>query len=253
MSSAAPVDWIASDSGISPAIRITVVHDTARYACSVSSTPSSTSASAARRPATAAGTRPAASAATKAAVTASVRRAPGPSATTWRRTAAGASTTSTSSAPSRSSSARHEPSSSSVSPAARAQLPRRRRLALALHGQDHEVAALGDHAGEDDLADQRRPRRHDDLRDAGLAREELLGDLARARAGLERVLVDEDLRLAAEVGRQRPRPAIGQQPVAERERRGRRSRRRAGRRRARTRRTRTARRPRRRRPPTRGC
>ena len=41
-------------------------------------------------------------------------------------------------------------------------------LALALDGEDDEVAALGDHAGEGRLADEAGAGRDDDLGDAGL-------------------------------------------------------------------------------------
>ena len=50
-----------------------------------------------------------------------------------------------------------------MSPAASIDLARPELLALALHGEDDEVAAVGDHAREHGLADQRRARRDHDL------------------------------------------------------------------------------------------
>lgn len=47
-------------------------------------------------------------------------------------------------------------------------------LAAALHGEDHQVTALGHHPGEHGGADHLRPRRNDHLGDAAYATEDLL-------------------------------------------------------------------------------
>ena len=112
-----------------------------------------------------AGTAPVASSTTITASTAIVRFAPAPSGTAWRRTSSGRSTTSTSGSSRFSSSASHVPCRRIVSPD-REDVLARPVLALALDGEHDEIAAVGDHPGEDGLADQPGARRDDDLGDA---------------------------------------------------------------------------------------
>ena len=94
------------------------------------------------------------------------------------------------------------PAASCVSPA---ELP-----LVALHGHDHEVAALGDHARERGVADQLRARRDHDLREAGPSRQRRL-------AVDETVLLDERASVVGEVLRQRPRAPGRQQSCTEEE------------------------------------
>ena len=68
------------------------------------------------------------------------------------------------------------PAASTVSPAS--------VLALALHREHDEVAALGDHPRERGVADELRARRDHDLGDAGAPREQAL-------AVVEAVLLDQ--------------------------------------------------------------
>ena len=174
--------------------------------------PSRITAPAASSPATAAGTRPVASSTTIAARTPSAGIAPGPIGSAWRRTRSGELTTQDL--------GRGEvvverlpgPCSSRMSPAASALARRRGPAPLALDGEDDEVAARRDHAGEQPLADQRRARRDHDLGEAGGAVEEAGLDLAppsassrgaRRQIGGERG--DRLGRRRARPGRRRPR------------------------------------------------
>ena len=105
--------------------------------------------------------------------------APGPIGTAWRRTSSGELTTRTSGWSRRSSSAFQVPCSSSVSPAASTVSLGTQVLAVALHGQDDEIAARGDHAREYGLPDKARARRDHDLGEAGAAVEQGVGDVGR--------------------------------------------------------------------------
>ena len=82
-------------------------------------------------------------------------------------------------------------------------------LALALNGQHHQIAALGDHPREDRLADQPRPRGNHDLGHARGACEQ------RARRVLDAVLRRQRAGVVAEVARDRLRAPLRQQPLAE--------------------------------------
>ena len=196
------------DSEIIPPTSTTVVHEMPRWACSTVSTRSTIIAQAASSPATAAGTAPVASSTTIAGQHGERRLRPrahrhrlaahelgrvddqhlrvlellverGPGAPQQQRVAPG------------------QHGLADV-------------LALALHGQDHEVAARRHHAREDRVADELRTGRDHDLGDARAAREQVVVR--------ERVLRRERARVVAEVGRERARVALRQQPVAERQR-----------------------------------
>ncbi len=151
--------------------------------------------------------------------------------------AAGWSTTSTSGSSSCSSSAPHVPWSSSVSPTA-STVVAGQLLALALHGEHDEVAALGHHARERRVADRApsaagsRPRRRPSAASGA------------SRVALEPVLLDQRACMLAEVrGSRCAALRSRQQPLAEEHDDQRSSRRRAGRRRARTRSSRSCPRP----------
>ena len=146
--------------------------------------------------------------------TTSVRFAPGPSGTACRRTSAGWSTTSTSGSSRWYSSAPQVPCRSRRVADDELRLAGQ-VLALALDREHDEVAALRHHPGEDGLADQRRARRDDHLRDPRLPADERVGVV------VERVLLDERPGEGAEVPRDRARPSG---PAAAARRRGRRSR-----------------------------
>ena len=140
--------------------------------------------------------------------TTSARFAPGPSGTACRRTSAGWSTTSTSGS-SRCCSSAPQPLESSVSPTASAVSPGE-VLSLALDGEHDEIAALRDHPGEHGLADQRRARRDDDLRDPRAA-----ADRARPASCVERRTARPAFARAAEVRVIVRAFAFGKQPLAE--------------------------------------
>ena len=103
--------------------------------------------------------------------------APAPMGTACRRTSSGESTTSTSGSSRCSSSAFQVPWSSSVSPAASTVSFGPVVLTSALHGQDDEIAARGDHPGEHRLADHAGPGRDDDLGQTGRAVEQRVRDV----------------------------------------------------------------------------
>ena len=138
-----------------------------RYACSTDSTPEKHESAGCEKPGHGRGhgagreqRRP------SRASTPMVRFAPAPSGTACRRTSSGVSTTSTSGSSRFSSSASHVPWKRIVSPAARTCSPGRSSPS-ALDGENDEIAAVGDHPGEDGLADQAGARRNDDLGDPG--------------------------------------------------------------------------------------
>ena len=79
-------------------------------------------------------------------------------------------------------------------------------LAGALHGQDHQVAALRHHAGEHRRPDEGRPRRHEHLGDPrpGVEEGRLRG--IRSQSG---VVAQQHAGLVTEVARHRRRRAVG--------------------------------------------
>ena len=79
----------------------------------------------------------------------------------------------------------------------------------ALDGEDDEIAAVGDHPGEDGLTDQAGARRNHDLCDPGARSEERIGCV------IDLVLVDERAGMIAEVVRDRPTAPMGQESFAE--------------------------------------
>ena len=81
-----------------------------------------------------------------------------------------------------------------------------------LDGGDHQVSALGDHATEDSLAQERRSRRDDDLGEANLPVE---GDRLGDAAGPEPVLANQRPRMLAQVGRDLSGRPCRQQPAPE--------------------------------------
>ena len=185
-SSAAPLTCIAVEIGIMPATRMTVVHEIPWYACAGVRTPSATIAVAATRPATTGGTQPVARSTTITSVTPMASADRSPNGTAWRRTRPGSSIARTSRSASTSRSMRlplalHEQDVAGL----QAHLAWAAVLAASLDGEDDEVAALGDHAGEDGVADHRRPRRHDDFDDADPAPDEVRVELERRGGALE--------------------------------------------------------------------
>ena len=92
--------------------------------------------------------------------------APGPIGTAWRRTSSGESTTSTSGSAEPLVEGLPGPLQQQRIAGGQHGLVRALILVVALHGQDHEVAAGRDHAREHGLADQGRARRDHDLGEA---------------------------------------------------------------------------------------
>ena len=149
-SSAAPLTCIAVETGIMPATSTTVVHEIAWYTCGIVSTPSRTIAPAASRPAAAAGTSPVASSTTIASGhddrLAGLRPERHGLTPHERRLVDGEDVAiDVDLAVERRPLALHEER------VADGERSRRRPevLAAALHGEDHQVAAVGDHPRED--------------------------------------------------------------------------------------------------------
>ena len=123
-------------------------------------------APAASRPATTDGTTPVASMTTIATSTTTASLAPSPSGMTWRRTCSGESTTRTLRSSRVSSSADQVPRSSRTSPTARVVSPGPSSSPLRWIARITQVAAVGDHPGEDRVAHELGSRRDHDLGDA---------------------------------------------------------------------------------------
>ena len=247
MSFAAPVSTIAVDSEIIPPTRMTVVQEIPRYACSTERTPESTRAhgceQAGHRGGHGAGReehdhhsehadRALRSGAERHGLPSNERRA------CRRRARPGSSRFSLERVPRALEEDRVADGEARAHPARSSPLP--------LDGENDEIAAVGDHPGEDGLADQRRsaeesrPRPTPERR-----REERVRRRPRSRTGRRACERDRRSRAAS------PGRCDAEGVARRRGRRSRSSRRGAGRRRARTRRSRTRRRRRSRLPPRR--